>query len=123
MAQVHERWEFAIAPSDDGFQQFSFVNSIATTKGGTHVDHVANQVVDKLLEVMKKKHKGMDKLLKPNNVKAHMKVRGYYLFHPPVLFIVALRLSSITKPGSGRSSSMWRLPTPRICHAFTLHVT
>ena len=34
----------AIAPSDDGFQQFSFVNSIATTKGGTHVNHVADQV-------------------------------------------------------------------------------
>ena len=42
--KVSERWEVAIAPSDDGFQQFSFVNSIATTKGGTHVGHVADRV-------------------------------------------------------------------------------
>ena len=54
----------AIAPSDDGFQQISFVNSIATSKGGTHVQHVADQVVDKLLEFVKKKHKGMEKVLK-----------------------------------------------------------
>ena len=28
-----ERWQIAVAPSSDGFQQMSFVNSIATTKG------------------------------------------------------------------------------------------
>ena len=28
-----ERWQVAVAPSSDGFQQMSFVNSIATTKG------------------------------------------------------------------------------------------
>ena len=64
----------AIAPSDDGFQQISFVNSIATTKGGTHVNHVAEQVVERVLEHLKKKHKGMDKVLKPNHVKSHLKV-------------------------------------------------
>ena len=29
---VNDRWEIAIALSDKGFQQVSFVNSIATTK-------------------------------------------------------------------------------------------
>ena len=72
--KVSDRWEVAIAPSDDGFQQFSFVNSIATTKGGTHVTHVADQVVEKVLEFITKKHKGMEKTLKPAHVKAHMKV-------------------------------------------------
>ena len=72
--KVSDRWEVGIAPSDDGFQQFSFVNSIATTKGGTHVNHVADQVVEKVLEHLKKKHKGMEKVLKPNHVKSHMKV-------------------------------------------------
>ena len=67
--------QVAIAPSDDGFQQFSFVNSIATTKGGTHVNHVADQVVEKVLEHLKKKHKGLEKTLKPAHVKAHLKVR------------------------------------------------
>ena len=60
--KISERWEVAIAPSDDGFQQISFVNSIATTKGGKHVDHVSEQVVDRLLEFIKKKHKGMEKV-------------------------------------------------------------
>lgn len=30
--QVNERWEVALTVSDKGFQQISFVNSIATTK-------------------------------------------------------------------------------------------
>ena len=55
-----ERWEVCVAASDDGFQQVSFVNSIATTKGGTHVNHVAEQVVERVLEFIKKKHKGYD---------------------------------------------------------------
>lgn len=29
---VNDRWEVAVAVSEDGFQQVSFVNSIATTK-------------------------------------------------------------------------------------------
>jgi DNA topoisomerase-2 len=40
-----ERWSVCIAPSQDGFEQVSFVNGICTTKGGTHVDHVASQIV------------------------------------------------------------------------------
>lgn len=39
-----ERWEVGFAVSEGQFQQVSFVNSIATTKGGTHVNHVAEQV-------------------------------------------------------------------------------
>ena len=32
-----ERWQVAVAPSSDGFQQMSFVNSIATTKGNFYL--------------------------------------------------------------------------------------
>ena len=55
--KVGDRWEVAVAASEDGFAQVSFVNSIATSKGGTHVNHVADQVVDRVLEHLKKKHK------------------------------------------------------------------
>jgi len=72
--KVSDRWEVCVAASDDGFQQISFVNAIATTKGGTHVSHVTDQVVEKILEHLKKKHKGLDKILKPNHVKAHLMV-------------------------------------------------
>ena len=59
--KVGDRWEVAVAASEDGFAQVSFVNSIATSKGGTHVNHVADQVVDRVLEHLKEKHKGLEK--------------------------------------------------------------
>lgn len=52
-----ERWEVAFAPSDGQFQQVSFVNSIATTKGGTHIEYIAKQLVDGIIESISKKAK------------------------------------------------------------------
>ncbi|KAI9719723.1 MAG: DNA topoisomerase 2 [Candelaria pacifica] len=52
------RWEIGFAVSDGSFQQVSFVNSIATTSGGTHVNYVADQICNKLAEIVKKKNKG-----------------------------------------------------------------
>ncbi|KAM4524311.1 DNA topoisomerase 2-alpha isoform 2-T2 [Odontesthes bonariensis] len=68
---VNERWEVCLTMSEKGFQQVSFVNSIATTKGGRHVDYVADQVVGKLIEVVKKKNKA-GVAVKPFQVKNHM---------------------------------------------------
>ncbi|XP_028287609.1 DNA topoisomerase 2-alpha isoform X2 [Parambassis ranga] len=68
---VNERWEVCLTMSEKGFQQVSFVNSIATTKGGRHIDYVADQVVGKLIEVVKKKNKA-GVAVKPFQVKNHM---------------------------------------------------
>lgn len=68
---VNERWEVAVTLSDRGFQQVSFVNSIATTKGGRHVDYVTDMIVKQLIEVLKKKNKGGVNI-KPFQVKNHM---------------------------------------------------
>jgi hypothetical protein len=38
------RWEICVSATDGQFQQVSFVNSICTSKGGTHVDHLVNQI-------------------------------------------------------------------------------
>uniref|UniRef100_S4RR91 DNA topoisomerase 2 n=1 Tax=Petromyzon marinus TaxID=7757 RepID=S4RR91_PETMA len=54
---VSNRWEVCLTISEKGFQQVSFVNSIATTKGGRHVDYVVDQVTSKLIETVKKKNK------------------------------------------------------------------
>ena len=68
---VSERWEIAVAPSDKGFQQVSFVNSIATTKGGRHVDYVTEIVSKSLQEFLKKKNKsGVN--VKPHQIKNHL---------------------------------------------------
>lgn len=68
---VNERWEVCLTMSEKGFQQVSFVNSIATTKGGRHVDYVADQVITKLIDVVKKKNKA-GVVVKPFQVKNHV---------------------------------------------------
>jgi DNA gyrase/topoisomerase IV subunit B len=55
--RVNERWEVVVSLSDGQFQQVSFVNSICTSKGGTHVNAVESQVTKSLLELLAKKHK------------------------------------------------------------------
>ena len=59
-----DNWTVCVAPSDDGFEQVSFVNGICTTKGGTHVDHVASIISTGIIEEMKKKIQ-----LRPHQVK------------------------------------------------------
>jgi DNA topoisomerase-2 len=66
-AKVDERWEVGVAPSDGSFQQVSFVNAICTSKGGEHVQYIADQVAKNLKDVVKKKNKGTE--VKPNQIK------------------------------------------------------
>lgn len=65
------RWEIGFTVSDGSFQQVSFVNSIATTSGGTHVNYITDQIVTRLLEIVKKKNKG-GAVLKPNQIRNHI---------------------------------------------------
>ena len=89
--QAGERWEVSVAVSDNGFQQMSFVNSIATTKvcslrisidlnfphdlkskfqGGRHVDHVSKLIENNIAELVKKKNKG-GIVIKPHQEPIH----------------------------------------------------
>ena len=50
-------WKIAVSVSDtDKFEQVSFVNGIATPKGGKHVDHIAKQLTAGLKILIKKKY-------------------------------------------------------------------
>ena len=65
------RWEIGFTVSDGSFQNVSFVNSIATTSGGTHVNYVSDQICNKLAEVVKKRNKG-GAALKTNQIRNHI---------------------------------------------------
>ncbi|CED85182.1 dna topoisomerase ii [Phaffia rhodozyma] len=69
--QVNERWEiaFALAPEQE-FTQVSFVNSISTIKGGTHVESIASALAEKLLVPILKKNKAAT--VKVSQIKNHM---------------------------------------------------
>jgi DNA topoisomerase II len=62
-------WAVGISPSDKGFQQVSFVNSIELLDGGTVVDYILNQIIIALRDFFMKKHK-VD--VKPSELKNHM---------------------------------------------------
>ncbi|PNY26140.1 DNA topoisomerase 2 [Tolypocladium capitatum] len=66
----HPRWEVGFTVSDGTFQQVSFVNSIATTSGGTHVNYIADQITASLLKALNKKQKGHT--LKQSHLRNHI---------------------------------------------------
>jgi len=63
-------WEFSISSNNEHkLEQISFVNGVATSKGGKHVDYILNQIVKKLTPLIEKKTK---KTIKPNNIKDNL---------------------------------------------------
>ena len=67
---INDRWEIAFGISNGQFQQVSFVNSIATTSGGTHVNNIADQLCAKLVDFIKKKNKA-GAAVKPAQMRNH----------------------------------------------------
>lgn len=63
------RWKVGIFPSDGAFRQVSFVNSVDTKDGGSHVDYISNQIVSWVRDRIKRKHK-FD--LKPAEIRNHL---------------------------------------------------
>ena len=68
----NDRWHIAVADSPvDKFFSMSFVNGIWTSKGGTHVDSVTNQVVGHIVDYLETKKKVK---VKPSLVKDHLAI-------------------------------------------------
>ena len=56
--KLSDRWELAVnTSSNDKFEQISFVNGIATPKGGVHVDTVVKMITSGVVDFIKKKKK------------------------------------------------------------------
>ena len=75
-------WQIVATSSEDEiFEQVSFVNGICTLRGGTHVEYIADQIKNKLVEHLKKKKK-ID--VKGQIVKNQLKifVNAYKIINP-----------------------------------------
>ena len=70
------RWDLAIGYSEGTMQQISFVNSIHTLNGGTHVDHVINQITKYIQTTLEKlpefKDKSSKHSVKISEIKKHL---------------------------------------------------
>lgn len=65
----NEHWRIGVHHSgQDGFKHISFCNATHTWQGGTHVDYIANQLVEGVREYVKKKTK---QDVKPADIKNH----------------------------------------------------
>ena len=67
---VSDRWQIGFTFSEGLFNQVSFVNSICTSKGGTHVTYVTDQLIAEIQALIKKKHKKVT--VKNGQVKQHL---------------------------------------------------
>jgi DNA topoisomerase-2 len=67
----NDRWHIAIGHATDGCFNQSFVNGIWTSKGGTHVDAVVNQVAGHIVDYLETKKKTK---VKPSLVRDHLAV-------------------------------------------------
>lgn len=65
-----KRWEVVFCTSQGDFQQISFVNSIWTIRGGTHVQALVKHITDAIQPKLKKKNKGVD--VKPAMIRNQM---------------------------------------------------
>ena len=66
--KVNDRWKVAVAASPEGqFQQVSFVNSVATLRGGTHVEMVTRQITSYFCNALSNAKKKVS--VKPNMAK------------------------------------------------------
>ena len=94
-----QRWQVGVMASNQGFTNVSFVNSIATTKGGKHVDVIVDQIVTHL-------RKQLDKLqgvkpVKPAQIKQHLFVMVNSTIENPVFDSQTKEFMTLSKTKHG----------------------
>ena len=66
--KYNERWEVGVVfDPNSGYQHMSFVNRISTFLGGTHVNYIVGQIVDKITAIIKDKNKSLN--IRPSQIK------------------------------------------------------
>ena len=64
-----KEWKIAFSYSNEGYKNISFVNTVNTKDGGTHVEYITSQLINHLRKMIKKKHK-VD--ARPSEIKNHL---------------------------------------------------
>lgn len=99
--KINDHWEVAVGVSESGFKHMSFVNSIATVKGGKHLDYVTNQITKHLKETVGKKVK-------------NTKITDFYIKNHMWVFVNSLisnpSFDSQTKENMTLVSSKFKFP-------------
>ena len=65
-----DRWEVGVVLSESKFSQVSFVNSICTSRGGSHVNYIVDQIIAQIRKKIIKKHKKAN--IKPYIIKNNL---------------------------------------------------
>jgi len=66
-----ENFFFAILPNElDDFRQFSYVNGLNVQSGGTHIDYITTEIVNRIREALSKRHKA----IKPGDIRNKLMV-------------------------------------------------
>jgi DNA topoisomerase II len=70
--KVHDRWTIGVCVSKtDKFEQISFVNGIATFKGGKHVDYISKLIINGIRNYILKKNK---KTVQDNYIRNYLRL-------------------------------------------------
>lgn len=73
--EFNERWSLGIIYDPNaGFQHMTFVNKISTFKGGTHLNYITNQIVDKVIENILSQPKYKSLKIKPHQIKENLTI-------------------------------------------------
>ena len=73
--QFNERWTIGVIYDPNvGFQHMTFVNTISTFQGGTHLNYITNQIVDKITEYIISQPKNKTLKIKPHQIKENLTI-------------------------------------------------
>lgn len=73
--EFNERWTLGVLyDPNSGFQHMSFVNKISTFKGGTHLDYITKQIVEKVSNHILSQPKYKTLKIKPHQIKENLTI-------------------------------------------------
>lgn len=76
----NENFQASVFHSKNGFQQIGFVNSTNVSQGGTHIEHLMNQIVTGIRDHVKKKTK---QDIKPSDIRNHFFLMSNSIINNP----------------------------------------